>query len=531
MNLVTSHFATTSAPSEAGSPVTILRCRSVFVLVAFALNGFLPAQEEPSRRVTGQEKAAGAQVQINQIDTSQFPKVTIFSTVLKDGTPVPGLGPNDFRVREDEVDQEPLTVIPKLTPLSVVLTLDTSGSMKNRLADAHAAATSFLDTLQAQDKAQVIRFSRDVKTIYPLGDDRAAARRAIGATVARGDTALWDALYASVESLREVPGRKAIVLLSDGVDDDGTGKALSKKTVTDVLALAREVNVPIYAIGLGTELDEINLRKVAIESGALYLSASEPAELKRLYDNIGKQLAGQYAIHYTSNLPADGSEHRVQLKCGLITDTKSYQSPMRVAAQPITAPVAESRAAPVEKVKRLARSERTIAVLKPGIELPALKAIVVVAAGEADNPNAAIRISNAGEADKYDEPIRIPPDEKAEKFDVVWLPKDGRRVILVRDLAFDQDHLSYEIKPEEHVGLVRLAGKELPKPKAIYLAEADANKMTVPISAVQEAKKYGEDMIVPPGTYDLYIDVADEKRRELVAEKVEVKAGTVTELE
>ena len=505
----------------------------IFLIAAFACILPMLDAQEPSRRVTGEQAAAGAQVQLNQIDTSEFPKVTIFATVLKDGVPLPGLGSGDFRVREDEVDQEPITVVPKLTALSVVLTLDTSGSMKKRLADAQAAAVSFLDTLQSQDKAQVIRFSRDVKTLYPLGSDRSAARTAIGATAARGDTALWDALYASVESLHDVSGRKAIVLLSDGVDDDGSGKPLSKHTVTDVLALAKQVNTPIYAIGLGTELDEVNLRKIAVDSGALYLSASEPTELKRLYDNIGKQLAGQYAIYYTSNLPADGSEHRVQLKFGTITGTKSYQSPMRVAAQPTstTSPTAESKAAPVEKAKRLARPQRTITVLKPGIELPVMKAIVVVAAGEADNPNAAIRIGNAGETDKYDEPIRIPPDVKTEKFDVVWLPKDGRRIILVRNLSFDPEHPSREIKPEEHIGLVRLGGKELPKAKAIYLAEPGANKITVPVEAVQDAENYGENMAAPPGTYDLYIDVADEKRRELVAEKLEVKAGTITEIE
>jgi hypothetical protein len=185
----------------------------------------------------------------------------------------------------------------------------------------------------------------------------------------------------------------------------------------------------------------------------------------------------------------------------------------------------------VEKAKRLARPQRTITVLKPGIELPVMKAIVVVAAGEADNPNAAIRIGNAGETDKYDEPIRIPPDVKTEKFDVVWLPKDGRRIILVRNLSFDPEHPSREIKPEEHIGLVRLGGKELPKAKAIYLAEPGANKITVPVEAVQDAENYGENMAAPPGTYDLYIDVADEKRRELVAEKLEVKAGTITEIE
>jgi von Willebrand factor type A domain len=202
--------------------------------------------------------------------------------------------------------------------------MDTSGSMKKRLADAQSAAKSFLRTLQPQDKAQVVRFSRDVKTIQPLSADRAAAEAAIDATTARGDTALFDALYTSVESLRDVPGRKAIVLLSDGVDDDGTGKPLSKKTVTDVLRLARQVNVPIYAIGLGTELDELALKKVASETGALYLNAVEPSELKRLYDSIGKQLAGQYTIGYSSNLPADGAEHRVQLRSSGITSTKSY---------------------------------------------------------------------------------------------------------------------------------------------------------------------------------------------------------------
>ena len=194
-------------------------------------------------------------------------------------------------------------------------------------------------------------------------------------------------------------------------------------------------------------------------------------------------------------------------------------------------PAAESKAAPVEKVKRLARPQRTITVLKPEIELPALMRIVVVAAGEADNPMASIRLFNAGEANRYDEPIRIPPDVKTEKFDVVWLPKNGRRIILVRDLAFDQEHPYHEIKPDEHIGLVRLGGKKLPKAKAIYLAEPGANKMTVRLSAVQDAEKYGENMAAPLGTYDVYIDVADEKRLELVAEKLEVKAGTVTEVE
>jgi hypothetical protein len=97
--------------------------------------------------------------------------------------------------------------------------------------------------------------------------------------------------------------------------------------------LARQVNVPIYAIGLGTELDEVNLKRVATDSGALYFNVVDPAELKRLYDSIGKQLAGQYTIFYTSNLPSDGSEHRVQLRVGTMTSTKSFVPPARATAK------------------------------------------------------------------------------------------------------------------------------------------------------------------------------------------------------
>lgn len=344
-----------------------------FTLIGAALLSF-------AGHATGQEEAAtrrvttpGAQVQIYQIDTSQFPKVAIFATVLKDGAFVPGLTDKDFRVREDEVDQEPLMVVPNLTPLSVVLTIDTSGSMKQRLTDAQAAAKSFLTTLQSQDKVQVIRFSRDVETIYELGVYRAVADAAIDSTVARGDTALWDALYASVESLRDVAGRKSIILLSDGMDDDGTGKPLSKRSADAVLALAHQVNVPIYAIGLGTELDELALKKVAGESGALYLNAIDTSGLTGLYESIGKQLTGQYTIYYTSSLPAEGSGHRVQLKFGENTSI-SYLPASTTVAKAATklANSSPATAAPVENKLTLLLTKIDWLNLITGIVLTAI---------------------------------------------------------------------------------------------------------------------------------------------------------------
>jgi VWFA-related protein len=285
-------------------------------------------QAQPgSRHIAGKNGAAGAQVIINEVNTDQYPQVRIFATVLKDGAPLPGLGAADFRVREDEVDQEPLAVEPRLPPLSVVLTLDTSGSMTRRMQAAQAAAMRFLDTLRSDDSAQVVTFARQVKRLTTMSTDREAMREAIGRTVARGDTALYDALYESIRLVQGREGRKAIVLLSDGVDDDGTGKPLSRHTMQDVVSLARDVNVPIYILGLGTELDEAGLMAVAHATGALYFKAPQAGDLQALYETIGAHLAGQYAISYTSSLPADGTEHRVVLTAQEVTASKAYKAP------------------------------------------------------------------------------------------------------------------------------------------------------------------------------------------------------------
>jgi VWFA-related protein len=301
----------------------LLCCSLVF---AAALAHSEDQKPVSSVQIKGQGNGAGTEIVLNQIAMDQFPSVQVFVTVLKEGKPQSGLTAADFRVREDEVDQQPLTVESQLPPLSVIIAIDNSGSMRPRLAETRQAAKSFLELLAPADSAQVVGFAQQVKILGPMSSNRSAAGKAIELTTARGNTALYDALFTSVDLLKDRPGRKAVVLLSDGVDDNGVGKQLSKHSLQDVLQFARHVNVPIYAIGIGTEIDEALLSGFAQSTGGRYFLTPNPSELKNLYDQIGLQLAGQYLISYTSNLPADGTTREVQVRYQDSMSAKSYQA-------------------------------------------------------------------------------------------------------------------------------------------------------------------------------------------------------------
>lgn len=323
---------------------------AIWLLLVLASSALAETTEE-GVRVTGQDDAAGATIILNELNIENYPDVLILATVLKNGQPVSGLTAEDFRVREDEVNQEPLTVEPELPPLSVVVALDTSGSMAERMAETRSAAKLFVESLSERDSVQLLRFARDIEAATPMISNKTQVSDAIDTVTARGDTALYDALYQSVELLADRPGRRAVVLLSDGVDDDGTGQPLSEKTVDDVLERAKSVGAPVFAIGLGTEMDEAVLSHIADRTGAQYLNAPGASELSRVYGQISDQLTGQYAIRYVSSLPADGTERRVDLAALDAQDSKTYRAEGEVAAESTSSGSAEGVCAPMQVVE------------------------------------------------------------------------------------------------------------------------------------------------------------------------------------
>jgi VWFA-related protein len=326
----------------------------LLVLLAswFVDGGWSPAGAQGEKPATGK-----AQVMINQIDISLFPNVKLFVSVLDaSGKMIRGLGDKDFAIKEDEVEQSPVKVDTQLPSIATAMVLDTSGSMKNAIADVKQAAATFVDNVRKEDEVLLIDFSDKVKVVQNFTTDKTPLKIAIGAIRARGNTALYDAIFAATKSFGDKKGRKVVIVLTDGKDDDGTNKPLSVKTVDQVIAAANEVNVPVFTIGLGASVDEGVLKRIAVESGGQYFPSPSSADLENLYKEIGAQLTGQYLLSYATDLAeADGSWHRVVVAVADGLGQKQYMAPLDKtlvkAKETVAPPPAKVEAKDKEPVK------------------------------------------------------------------------------------------------------------------------------------------------------------------------------------
>ncbi|HET7697652.1 MAG TPA: VWA domain-containing protein [Vicinamibacterales bacterium] len=225
---------------------------------------------------------------------------------------VAGLQPADFAVYEDGVKQEVRFFESSTVPLDLIVLIDTSSSMTDKIGLAQDAAAGFLGTLRDIDRGAVVSFSDTVSILEPLTSNRAALQRAVRSTVARGKTALNTALYVALRQFgqrarsAEAVRRQAIVLLSDGAD---TASPMSQD---DVLRAARRSGVSVYTVSLQpaertlaarVESDESDraLQALARETGGASFFP-RPDQLRSVYRAIATELANQYSIGY---VPSD----------------------------------------------------------------------------------------------------------------------------------------------------------------------------------------------------------------------------------
>ena len=178
--------------------------------------------------------------------------VTIPVSVMdRDGRYVPNLQKEDFRIWEDGVEQNVAFFSSVDKPFSVVLMLDTSPSTQFKQDEIQEAAISFIHQLRADDKVMVVSFSDDIKVLSELTSDRYRLERAVRRAQTSNGTRLYDAVDLVINrELSRIPGRKAIVLFTDGVDTTSR-----RATFESNLQDAQELDGLIYAVQYDTAAD------------------------------------------------------------------------------------------------------------------------------------------------------------------------------------------------------------------------------------------------------------------------------------
>jgi VWFA-related protein len=271
-------------------------------------------EQEDAELLQGAEYSGEIDVQLVQLQILAVDRI---------GEPVSDLQPGDFEIRESG-ERRPVENlhVSNDVPLVLGIAIDSSGSMGTVWRRLHTVVRTFMaGALAAGDRAFLVDFDDTIRLLQPLTDDKPLLAARLNRLLVDGGTALNDGLLFSLLQFRSEPGRRALVVVTDGNDEDSRSKAVQ------VRDFAESMGVPIYFIGVGRSAPPpILVRKLTRRTGGRLfrihpdlLQSELTAEMERVFERINTDLRHQHVLTYYSSLPAgEGIEPEVRiLRSGL----------------------------------------------------------------------------------------------------------------------------------------------------------------------------------------------------------------------
>ena len=222
----------------------------------------------------------------------------------------------DLEVVEDSVPQVVDTFEEAVLPVTIALALDASGSMTRSAERAQDAAREFVGALRPEDELSLIVFADRVDLVHAPTLRRDWSLEAIDEYVAAGGTALYDAVYDALGVVSAVNGRRAIVVVTDGLDENaGSNGPGSLRVWEELLRRVDETEAAVYAVGIGTRVDQNRLQALADRSGGAAYFPRDVTALAADYAKILDELRRRYVLGYeSSNRERDGEWRGVEIR-------------------------------------------------------------------------------------------------------------------------------------------------------------------------------------------------------------------------
>lgn len=234
---------------------------------------------------------------------------------------VTGLESDNFRIFENDVEQEIQYFSSEDVPISIGVIFDLSGSMANKVGKSKEAALQFFKTANPQDEFLLVSFNERAELTSNFTSSVEDLQSSLLSLSAKGRTALLDAIYLGLSEMRSARNAKrALLIISDGGDNH------SRYRENDIKRLAREADTQLYAIGIFDAFqyrsrtpEELNgpslLSEVTELTGGRVFDVQNVNELPDIATKIGAELRNQYILGYRpSNKSHDARWRKVKIK-------------------------------------------------------------------------------------------------------------------------------------------------------------------------------------------------------------------------
>ena len=238
----------------------------------------------------------------------------------RNGRFVQNLRQQEFRIYEDGVEQQISYFASVDQPFTVALLMDTSLSVRFSLEEIQDAAIAFLDQLRPNDQVMIVAFSGRFEVLAEPTRDRALLRDVIRSLHSSRGTRLYKTIdFVVNQRLNLIPGRKAIVLFTDGVE----GGAINRRGYEQSIRAAEASGVLVYPVQYETSMPTRNikqaemkqvaddyLREIAEKTGARLFHADTPQNLARAFALVAEELRHQYSLGYYPKRAASTGQRR-----------------------------------------------------------------------------------------------------------------------------------------------------------------------------------------------------------------------------
>lgn len=258
-----------------------------------------------------------AQGQQGPIFRSGTKVVSLYTTVTESGRLVPGLVKEDFEVLDNEKPQNLSVFSNEVLPITVVVMLDTSGSMTANIGMLKAGAEQFFLRLLKDDRAALGDFNDKIQMVSPMTGDRDDLISALQSIDFGYPTRLYDAIAQGLDELKGVEGRKIVLVFTDGDD------TASRTRFGTVLDRAQMEEVMVYAIGLQGDdyvggqhvrtRPDRSLRKLAEETGGGYFELTKTDQLTSTFTRVAQELHSQYLLGFNADA-RDNKTHKLEVR-------------------------------------------------------------------------------------------------------------------------------------------------------------------------------------------------------------------------